>query len=84
MNRYLLEDGADPTLADAGHPGDADDVERSVALTGHRTEDVRAVVVAHAHTDHPGGCPGCRRPTALPSPPTRSMQPTSGGSAWSR
>jgi glyoxylase-like metal-dependent hydrolase (beta-lactamase superfamily II) len=57
VNWYLLEDGPDLTLVDAGYPGDADDVEASIALTGHRPEDVRAVLVTHAHADHLGGVP---------------------------
>jgi glyoxylase-like metal-dependent hydrolase (beta-lactamase superfamily II) len=57
VNWYLLEDGRDLTLVDAGYPGDADDVEASVARIGHRVEDVRAVLVTHAHVDHLGAVP---------------------------
>ncbi len=57
VNWYLLEDGRDLTLVDAGYPGDADDVEASIALSGHRVEDVRAVLVTHAHADHLGAVP---------------------------
>jgi glyoxylase-like metal-dependent hydrolase (beta-lactamase superfamily II) len=42
VNWYLLEDGRDLALVDTGYPGDAEDVEASIALTGHRPEDVRA------------------------------------------
>ncbi|RFU19930.1 MBL fold metallo-hydrolase [Geodermatophilus marinus] len=66
VNWYLLEDGADLTLVDAGYPGDADDVARSVALTGHRTEDLRAVVVTHAHTDHLGAVPRLQAAHGIP------------------
>ena len=54
VNWYLLEDGRDLTLVDTGYPGDADDVEASIALTGHRPEDLRAVLITHAHTGHLG------------------------------
>ena len=57
VNWYLLEDGRDLTLVDAGYPGDADDVEASIALSGHRVEDVRAVLLTHAHADHLGAVP---------------------------
>ena len=57
VNWYLLADGRDLTLVDAGYPGDAADVEASVALSGHRVEDVRAVLVTHAHADHLGAVP---------------------------
>ncbi len=57
VNWYLVEDGRDLTLVDAGYPGDADDVETSIALSGHRPEDVRAVLVTHAHADHLGAVP---------------------------
>ncbi len=51
---YLLRDGRDLTLVDAGYPGQAGDVRASVSLLGHRLEDVRAVLVTHAHADHLG------------------------------
>jgi glyoxylase-like metal-dependent hydrolase (beta-lactamase superfamily II) len=54
VNWYLLAEGRDLTLVDAGYPGDADDVEASIALIGRRPEDVRAVLVTHAHADHVG------------------------------
>jgi glyoxylase-like metal-dependent hydrolase (beta-lactamase superfamily II) len=57
VNWYLLEDGRDLTLVDAGYPGDADEVEASIVLSGHRVEDVRAVLVTHAHADHLGAVP---------------------------
>ena len=54
VNWYLLADGGELTLVDAGYPSDAGDVEASIAMTGHRCEDVRAVLVTHAHADHLG------------------------------
>src|ERR1700712_1287831 len=54
VNWYLLRDGRDLTLVDAGYPGNADDVESSIRLLGHDPRDVGALVVTHAHADHIG------------------------------
>jgi glyoxylase-like metal-dependent hydrolase (beta-lactamase superfamily II) len=54
VNWYLLRDGRDLTLVDAGYPGDAASVEASVGLIGRQPEDVRAILVTHAHVDHLG------------------------------
>jgi glyoxylase-like metal-dependent hydrolase (beta-lactamase superfamily II) len=54
VNWYLLRDGRDLTLVDAGYPGDADDVEASIRLLGHQPGDVRALLITHAHADHIG------------------------------
>ncbi|WP_116244478.1 MBL fold metallo-hydrolase [Nocardiopsis sp. FIRDI 009] len=57
VNWVILEEGDDLTLIDAGYPGDADAVEGSIRHIGHRPEDVRAVLVTHAHVDHIGSLP---------------------------
>ncbi|MBB3676949.1 MBL fold metallo-hydrolase [Modestobacter versicolor] len=54
VNWYLVRDGRDLTLVDAGYPGQADDVESSIRLLGHDPGDVRALLVTHAHVDHIG------------------------------
>ncbi len=54
VNWYLLREGGDLTLVDAGYPGDAGAVLESVARLGRRPQDVRAVLVTHAHADHLG------------------------------
>jgi glyoxylase-like metal-dependent hydrolase (beta-lactamase superfamily II) len=56
-NWALLTDGQDVTLVDAGYPGDHDRVLDSLARIGRRVEDVRAIVVTHAHIDHIGTIP---------------------------
>jgi glyoxylase-like metal-dependent hydrolase (beta-lactamase superfamily II) len=60
-NWYLLRAGRDLTLVDAGYPGHADLVLSSIAQIGHRLQDVRAVLVTHAHVDHVGGLPALLR-----------------------
>lgn len=54
VNWYLLRDGDTVTLVDAGYPGDTDAVLASVRAIGARPEDVRAVLLTHAHVDHMG------------------------------
>jgi glyoxylase-like metal-dependent hydrolase (beta-lactamase superfamily II) len=54
VNWILLRDGTDLTLVDGGYPGDVDDVEASIRAIGRRPEDVRAILVTHAHADHVG------------------------------
>lgn len=57
-NWVLIRDGADLTLIDAGYPKDLDGVVASVEQLGHRIEDVRGVLITHAHVDHVGALPG--------------------------
>ncbi|WP_202869197.1 MBL fold metallo-hydrolase [Kribbella antibiotica] len=54
VNWVILRDGSDLTLIDGGYPGDADAVEASVRAIGGRPEDVRAILITHAHADHMG------------------------------
>ncbi|MCS3780581.1 MBL fold metallo-hydrolase [Tsukamurella ocularis] len=55
VNFLALVDGADVTLIDAGWAGDVDRVEAELASIGRRPQDVRAILVTHAHIDHVGG-----------------------------
>ena len=54
VNWVLVRDGTDLTLVDAGWPGDAQAVERSIRSLGARPQDLRAVLLTHAHADHTG------------------------------
>jgi glyoxylase-like metal-dependent hydrolase (beta-lactamase superfamily II) len=54
VNWVLLREGSDLTLIDSGYPGDRDRVLASIAEVGGRPEDVRAVLLTHAHVDHMG------------------------------
>lgn len=57
VNWVLLTEGDAVTLVDAGYPGDAGDVEASLAAIGRRLDDLAAVLVTHAHVDHIGSLP---------------------------
>lgn len=54
VNWVLLRDGSDLTLIDGGYPGDLAAVEESILFAGGRPQDVRAILITHAHVDHLG------------------------------
>jgi glyoxylase-like metal-dependent hydrolase (beta-lactamase superfamily II) len=54
VNWLLVTDDSGVTLIDAGYPGDRDDVLASLSQLGFGVEDVRAIVLTHAHIDHLG------------------------------
>ena len=54
VNWVVIQDGADLTLVDAGWLGDVQAVERSIRSLGRRPQDLRAVLLTHAHADHTG------------------------------
>lgn len=55
VNWTLLVDGSDVTLVDSGYPRYVGAVIESLARIGRRPEDVRAILLTHAHIDHIGG-----------------------------
>jgi glyoxylase-like metal-dependent hydrolase (beta-lactamase superfamily II) len=58
VNWLLVSDGkrssAGVMLIDAGYPGDRDDVLASLRELGFGPDDVRAILLTHAHVDHFG------------------------------
>lgn len=54
VNWVVVRDGTDLTLVDAGWHGDVQAVERSIRSLGRRPQDLRAVLLTHAHADHTG------------------------------
>ncbi|MGW8380670.1 MBL fold metallo-hydrolase [Streptomyces sp. ODS28] len=54
VNCYLLRDGEDVTLVDAGYPADTVTVMDALENIGRRPQDVKAILVTHAHIDHIG------------------------------
>ncbi|WP_017609500.1 MBL fold metallo-hydrolase [Nocardiopsis xinjiangensis] len=57
VNWILLREGRDLTLVDAGYPRDLGLLLASVEQLGHRIEDLRGVLITHAHVDHIGALP---------------------------
>jgi glyoxylase-like metal-dependent hydrolase (beta-lactamase superfamily II) len=54
VNWYLVEEEGRVAVVDAGVPGYWDQLEPALAALGHRLDDVVAVVLTHAHSDHTG------------------------------
>jgi glyoxylase-like metal-dependent hydrolase (beta-lactamase superfamily II) len=54
VNWTLVTDGDGVLLIDAGYPGDRDDVLGSLRQLGFDTDDLRAILLTHAHIDHFG------------------------------
>jgi glyoxylase-like metal-dependent hydrolase (beta-lactamase superfamily II) len=53
-NWIILTDGDAVTLVDTGYPADRERLVASLAAVGRRPEDLTAILVTHAHTDHIG------------------------------
>jgi glyoxylase-like metal-dependent hydrolase (beta-lactamase superfamily II) len=61
VNSYLLEDGGEVTIIDAGVPGYYRDIPDELAAMGRTVADVRALVLTHGHSDHIGFAERLRR-----------------------
>jgi len=60
-NSYLLEESGEITIVDTGVSGYWADLPGELAAMGRSMEDVRAVVLTHAHSDHVGFAERIRR-----------------------
>lgn len=54
VNSYLVEDGAEITIVDAGAPGHWRSLLAELEAKGRSLDDVRAVLLTHGHDDHVG------------------------------
>ena len=66
VNSYLVDDGGQVTVVDAGMPGQYADLVRELAAMGRSVSDVRAVVLTHGDTDHIGFAERLRREHGVP------------------
>src|SRR5690349_11383238 len=54
VNSYLIVDGTDVTIVDAGMPGHWSDLVAEFGSIGRSLDDIRALVLTHGHSDHIG------------------------------
>lgn len=75
INAYLVigEDGV--VIVDAGLPGSAPRFRQALVRHGKRLEDVRLIVVTHAHVDHAGAAARLRQLTGAPILAHRADKP---------
>jgi glyoxylase-like metal-dependent hydrolase (beta-lactamase superfamily II) len=66
VNVYLLEESASITIVDAGVPGYWNDLPAELTEMGRTLDDVRAVLLTHAHSDHVGFAERIRRERRVP------------------
>jgi glyoxylase-like metal-dependent hydrolase (beta-lactamase superfamily II) len=66
INCYLIEDGNEMTLVDAGLPGFRAQLEAYLRSRGRSVNDIAAVLLTHGHGDHVGMAEGIR--TDAPAP----------------
>jgi len=66
VNSYLLAEQGGVTIVDAGAPGYWSELPRELAALGRSLEDVKAVVLTHAHSDHIGFAEKIRSERGVP------------------
>lgn len=66
VNCWLIEDDRGLTLIDAGLPGTWRELQDGVNTLGYQLEDIRALVLTHAHFDHVGMARRLIREVGLP------------------
>jgi glyoxylase-like metal-dependent hydrolase (beta-lactamase superfamily II) len=67
VNWYIVEDGGgELTLVDAGTPAGWGRLQEAVRQIGRKLDDIRALVLTHAHYDHVGFAERLRRELRIP------------------
>jgi glyoxylase-like metal-dependent hydrolase (beta-lactamase superfamily II) len=67
VNAWLVAEGSELTIIDAGYPGMFDLIPGELAAMGRSWHDVRAVILTHGHGDHIGFAERARRDREIPS-----------------
>ncbi len=66
VNSYLVDDGGEVTIIDAGMPGLYRELPNELAAMGRSLADVRALVLTHGHADHIGYAERLRQEQQVP------------------
>jgi glyoxylase-like metal-dependent hydrolase (beta-lactamase superfamily II) len=66
INSYLIADGGDVTIIDAGVPGYYGDLAAEIESMGSSIDRVRALLLTHGHSDHIGFAERLRKERGVP------------------
>jgi glyoxylase-like metal-dependent hydrolase (beta-lactamase superfamily II) len=66
LNWYLIEDGGQLTVVDAGLPASWRSMLQALNAIGHTPDDIEALVLTHAHFDHIGFAERARAELGIP------------------
>ena len=66
VNWYVLADGTDLTIVDAGMPKSWPSLQAALATLGRSPSDVKALILTHAHFDHVGMAERVRQEWSVP------------------
>ena len=66
VNWYIVEDGGELTIVDAGTPAGWNLLQDAVRQLGRKLGDIQALVLTHAHYDHVGFAERLRRELNVP------------------
>lgn len=66
VNVVILRDGDALTLVDGGYPGDVRAVDAAIRSLGRRPEDIKGLLLTHAHIDHMGAIVDFHRRYGIP------------------
>jgi glyoxylase-like metal-dependent hydrolase (beta-lactamase superfamily II) len=66
---------------DGGLPLTADKIIKQIEAAGYKAQDVRRILITHAHPDHVGGLPRLKEPTGAQMMASRTERPVIEGEA---
>ena len=66
VNAFIINNDSDLTLVDTGMPGSADKIFAAIKKAGKHPEDIKRIILTHAHTDHAGSAAEIKRRLNVP------------------